>query len=86
MPVGGVFTSCVHNRGRHHTEVSWHSVVGLREKHDKLTVDSLTPLRGEVTKLLSQLRLMAEEQAYLESRDAMHRASAFLSFAVYTFG
>jgi hypothetical protein len=50
--------------------------VGLREKHDKLTVDALTPLRGDVNKLLAQLRLLAEEQAYLEARDVLHRASA----------
>ena len=76
MPHEGRFTSCVHNRGRHHTEVSWHSVVGLREKHDKLTVDSLTPLRGDVSKLLAQLRLLAEEQAYLEARDEAHKATS----------
>ena len=75
MPKAGRFTACVHNRGRHPTEVSLHTTVGWREKHDKLTAEHITPLRNNVGRLLGQLRLMAEEQTYLEARDRMLRAT-----------
>ncbi len=76
VPKAGRFNACVRNYGRLAADVTYHSFIGHKVDHGKLTSDQLTPVRDAVNNLRSLLGQVMEEQTYQENRDRMHLASA----------
>jgi|APGre2960657444_1045066.scaffolds.fasta_scaffold00144_2 hypothetical protein len=81
VPRAGRFTACIRNYGRHAADVTYHSFVGHKVEHDKLTSDHLGPLRNSLGTMRNTLRQLLEEQLYQENRDTMHSQSACASVA-----